>query len=213
VKADPEVPPPSIAQLVHEFGSVIENLRILLQHTEFEESFIIESMKLPIDRFRNVVRDSVLVSLDLLIVNDKAEVLVGRRQNPPAKDWLFVPGGRVYKEERLTDALQRISVSETGVDLSQAGGSLYGVYDHLYTDNGLGEDGISTHYAVIACLFENCPSIHSPGDAQHEYFQLMSIPELLSHPRVHAYTRNYFVADAPNLFLGGARPALSPRSF
>jgi colanic acid biosynthesis protein WcaH len=56
-------------------------------------------MRLPIDRFRNVVRDSVLVSLDLLIVNDKAEVLVGRRQNPPAKDWLFVPGGRVYKEE------------------------------------------------------------------------------------------------------------------
>ena len=80
-------------------------------------------MKLPIDRFRNVVRDAVLVSLDLLIVNDKAEVLVGRRQNPPAKDWLFVPGGRVYKEERLTDALQRISVSETGVDLSQAGGA------------------------------------------------------------------------------------------
>jgi colanic acid biosynthesis protein WcaH len=170
-------------------------------------------MKLPLDRFKQVVRDSVLVALDLLIVNDKAEVLVGRRQNPPAKDWLFVPGGRVYKEERLTEALQRISVSETGVDLSQAGGTLYGVYDHLYPDNGFEEDGISTHYAVIACLFENGPSIHSPSDEQHESFQLMSIPELLSHPRVHAYTRNYFVPDAPNLFLGGARPVSSPRSF
>lgn len=48
-------------------------------------------MKLPLDRCKQVVRDSVLVALDLLIVNHKAEVLVGRRQNPPAKDWLFVP--------------------------------------------------------------------------------------------------------------------------
>jgi colanic acid biosynthesis protein WcaH len=170
-------------------------------------------MKLPLDRFKQVVRDSVLVALDLLIVNDKAEVLVGRRTNPPAKDWLFVPGGRVYKEERLTEALQRISLSETGVDLSQAAGSLYGVYDHLYPDNGFGEAGISTHYAVIACLFENCPPIHSPGDEQHEYLQPMSIPELLSHPRVHAYTRNYFVPDAPNLFLGTARAVFAPRPF
>ena len=44
-------------------------------------------MKLPLDRFKQVVRDSVLVALDLLIVNDRAEVLVGRRCNPPAKDW------------------------------------------------------------------------------------------------------------------------------
>jgi hypothetical protein len=31
-------------------------------------------MKLPLDRFNPGVRDSVLVALDLLIVNDKAEV-------------------------------------------------------------------------------------------------------------------------------------------
>jgi colanic acid biosynthesis protein WcaH len=110
-----------------------------------------------------------------------------------------VPGGRVYKEERLTEALRQISVSETGLDLSQATGSLYGVYDHLYPDNGFWEAGLSTHYAVIACPFENCPPIHFLGDRQHEYFQAMSIPELLSHPRVHAYTRNYFVSCAESI--------------
>jgi len=55
------------------------------------------------------------------------------------------------------------------------------------------------------------PLIHSPGDEQYEYFQLISIPELLSHPQVHAHTRNYFVPNAPNLFLGAAHPVLSPR--
>jgi hypothetical protein len=43
--------------------------------------------------------------------------------------------------------------------------------------------------------------------------ELMTILELLSHPRVHAYTRNYFIADAPNPFLGAARPVLSPAFF
>jgi colanic acid biosynthesis protein WcaH len=168
-------------------------------------------MKLPLDRFKRVVRDSVLLALDLLIVNEKAEVLVGKRRNPPAKGWLFVPGGRVYKEERLTEALRRISTTETGVDLSQAGGTLYGVYDHLYPDNGFGEPGLSTHYAVIACLFENCPPIHCPGDGQHEYFEPMNITKLLSHPRVHAYTRNYFILDPPSLFLRGPGGVLSSR--
>jgi colanic acid biosynthesis protein WcaH len=165
-------------------------------------------MKLPLDRFKQVVRDSVLVALDLLIVNDHAEVLVGRRSNPPAKDWLFVPGGRVYKDERLVEALQRISIAETGVDLSRVKGRLYGVYEHLYPDNGFEEAGISTHYAVVACWFENCAPIPAPGDQQHVHFQHMSIPELLSHPQVHAYTRNYFLQNPPNLFLGAGEMLL-----
>jgi hypothetical protein len=65
-----------------------------------------------------------------------------------------------------------------------------------------------TQMMVIACLFENCPKIHFPGDSQPEYFQALSTPKLLSHLWVHAYTRNYFVSDAPNLFLGAACPVL-----
>jgi hypothetical protein len=48
-----------------------------LNHREFEESFSIECMKLPLDRCKQLVRDSLPVALDLLIVNHKAEVLVG----------------------------------------------------------------------------------------------------------------------------------------
>lgn len=159
-------------------------------------------MKLPLECFKNVVRDSVLLALDLLIINSQSQVLLGKRNNPPAKDWFFVPGGRVYKEERLADALARISLAEIGVDLSQEAASLYGVYDHFYPDNHFGDTSFGTHYAVIACLFSNCPIIGRPADEQHEQFQCMTVPELLIHPRVHAYTRNYFVPAPPNLFLG-----------
>ena len=45
-----------------------------------------------------------LVSIDLLIVcHDK--LLVGERSNNPAQGSLFVPGGKVYKNEYLTEGL------------------------------------------------------------------------------------------------------------
>jgi colanic acid biosynthesis protein WcaH len=159
-------------------------------------------MKLPLHQFKRVVRDSVLVSLDLLIVNERNEVLVGSRKNSPAKGWLFVPGGRVHKGEALRDALQRISTDETGVNLGKEDGTLHGIYDHLYPENAFGEPDISTHYVVIACLFHLRSFIPDPRDDQHEELRMMSIPELLAHPRVHVYARNYFAADPPNLFLG-----------
>jgi colanic acid biosynthesis protein WcaH len=159
-------------------------------------------MKLPLHQFKRVVRDSVLISLDLLIVNERNEVLVGSRKNSPARGWLFVPGGRVYKGEAMRDALQRISTDETGMNLEKEDGTLYGIYDHIYSENAFGEPDISTHYVVIACLFHLRSFIPGSRDDQHEELRMMSIPELLVHPRVHAYTRNYFVADPSNLFLG-----------
>lgn len=159
-------------------------------------------MKLPLHQFKRVVRDSVLISLDLLIINERNEVLVGSRRNSPAKGWLFVPGGRVHKGEALRYALQRISTGETGMNLGKEDGTLYGIYDHIYAENAFGEPDISTHYVVIACLFHLRSFIPDPRDDQHEVLRMMSIPELLAHPRAHAYTRNYFVADPPNLFLG-----------
>jgi colanic acid biosynthesis protein WcaH len=158
-------------------------------------------MKLPLHRFKRIVKDSVLVALDLLIFNDKGEVLVGLRRNSPAKGRLFMPGGRIYKGENLRSALRRISKSETGVDLSKENGTLYGVYDHLYRDNAFGEPGVSTHYVVIACLFNLRSFATGPHDNQHEALRMMSIQELLAHPKVHSHTRNYFVPNPPNVFL------------
>jgi colanic acid biosynthesis protein WcaH len=169
-------------------------------------------MKLPLQRFKRVVRDSVLVSLDMLVLNNQGEVLVGLRRNSPAKGCLFVPGGRIYKGETLRTALQRISKSETGVDLSKECGTLYGVYDHIYRENAWGQPGLSTQYVVIACLFQVHSFTPRPCDDQHEELRMMSVQELLSHPKVHAYTRHYFVADPTNLFLRLDNSAVRGRS-
>jgi len=159
-------------------------------------------MKLPLHQFKQVVRDSVLVSLDLIIIDHCNKILVGLRKNSPAKGWLFVPGGRVHKGEDLGDALQRISTNETGMNLNKEDGTLHGIYDHIYPENAFGEPDISTHYVVIACLFHLRSLVPAPLDDQHEELRMMSAPQLLVHPQVHAYTKNYFIADPPNLFFG-----------
>ena len=60
-----------------------------------------------------VVRLAPLVAIDLIIRNGRDEVLLGLRNNEPAKGCYFVPGGMVMKNERLAEAFTRLVKSET----------------------------------------------------------------------------------------------------
>jgi len=64
------------------------------------------------DEFAQVVRNTPLVSIDLIIRDPDEHVLVGLRTNEPAKGKWFVPGGVVRKYERLADAFARIFKAE-----------------------------------------------------------------------------------------------------
>ena len=44
-----------------------------------------------------------------LIYNGNKEVLPGWRNNLPARNYWFVPGGRIYKDESIRNALLTIS--------------------------------------------------------------------------------------------------------
>ncbi len=51
-------------------------------------------MHLDDEKFLEIIDLSPLVSIDLIVYNDKNEVLLGKRANRPAKDYWFVPGGK-----------------------------------------------------------------------------------------------------------------------
>ena len=70
------------------------------------------------DEFAQVVRNTPLVAIDLIIRDPDQCVLVGLRTNEPAKGKWFVPGGAVRKDERLADAFVRIVKAETGIEAS-----------------------------------------------------------------------------------------------
>ena len=93
-----------------------------------------------------------LVSIDLLIFFQN-RLLVGERSNNPARGNLFVPGGKVYKNEYLSEGLERISKQEIGFPLHTSQLRLKGLYDHIY-ENNFQDDSCGTHYVTIACQFE-----------------------------------------------------------
>jgi colanic acid biosynthesis protein WcaH len=149
-------------------------------------------MRLDSTTFLKIVELTPLVSVDLILRNDRGGILLGFRRNQPAKDCWFVPGGKILKDERIPDAIRRISHAELGFALDPTSGSFKGVYEHLYPDNFAGADGISTHYIVLAHEFRLKAEVRISGDEQHAELRWWQVADLLADPVVHENTKAYF---------------------
>ena len=104
--------------------------------------------------FSQVVKNSPLVSIDLCILRER-KILLGKRINPPAKDFYFVPGGRIFKSELRSTAIKRILRQELGLFLEYDRVDCLrelGCYEHFYDDNFLNNNDFGTHYIVLAYL-------------------------------------------------------------
>src|SRR6185503_2354746 len=106
------------------------------------------------------------------------------------KDSLFVPGGRIRKNERVKEALQRISERELGVAINDA--KLIGVFDHIYEDNFLGAPGVNTHYVVLGFAAELSSNAALRPDEQHGELKWWRVDDLLANESVHENTKAYF---------------------
>lgn len=146
-------------------------------------------MQLPRDLFLTVVGATPLVSIDLVIRNAEGQVLLGRRKNRPARGYWFVPGGRIFKNERVEQAMRRISQAEIGVAIDDA--NLLGVFDHIYPDNFWGEE-VNTHYVVLGYTYLLPAGTEIAPDDQHDALQWWTVEALLDSPEVHENTKAYF---------------------
>ena len=104
--------------------------------------------------FKTIVEHTPLISINLIIRNDKGEALLGQRLNRPAQNYWFVPGGRIYKDESFEIAFKRITFEEVGVQISLNDALFLGVYEHFYNDN-FSEAEFSTHYVVCMDMKSN----------------------------------------------------------
>jgi colanic acid biosynthesis protein WcaH len=142
--------------------------------------------------FERIVRLTPLVSIDILVRAPDGRVLVGRRRHEPAKDTLFLVGGRITKNETRAAAFRRLTRGELGVDRKIEEARFLGVYDHIYPANRFGKAGFGTHYVVLGYeLALSVPAATLPVDQHGEYLWLTEA-ELLASPDVHEYTKNYF---------------------
>jgi colanic acid biosynthesis protein WcaH len=150
------------------------------------------------DLFLQIIDMTPLVSIDLIIEDKKGKVLLGKRINKPAQGFWFVPGGRIRKNEKISDAFERISETELGASVFIEDAKLFGTYDHIYDDNFHGEQGINTHYVVLAYKVTLKDGAIDKEDIvtddQHEEFRWWSVDDLLSDAEVHPNTKAYFKA-------------------
>jgi colanic acid biosynthesis protein WcaH len=144
------------------------------------------------DDFHSVVRRAPRGSIDFIIRNARNEVLLGLRNNEPAKGYYFVPGGIILKQERLHEAFARILKRETNCDASLEDARLLGVYEHFYDANRFGDENFGTHYVVLAHELKLADASTLNSDAQHSEIRWWGERDLLVSDRVHENTKAYF---------------------
>ena len=152
-------------------------------------------MHLPLDTFKSIIEYTPLISIDLVVLNKKEQVLLGCRNNRPAQGFWFVPGGRIQKDETMSNAFKRLTLNELGVEFELHQAEFIGPFEHFYNDNVTGES-FSTHYIALGYrLLVDESALLLPTE-QHSQYTWMDMDELLSHPNVHKHSRWYFDSSA-----------------
>lgn len=141
--------------------------------------------------FKNVVTNTPLVSIDLIVTNADKKYLFGFRSNRPAKGMWFVPGGRIFKGETKSEAFTRLCHKEIGVALDIEDANFKGVFEHFYDDSVFGE-GISTHYVVLAFEIEMDIELERLPEEQHSLYKWFSVGDLQDDDNVHVHAKWYF---------------------
>lgn len=156
------------------------------------------------ERYLSVVRDTQIVSVDLLVTNRAGKILLGKRKNCPAQGYYFVPGGRVFKNETIKQGANRMLIWELGIH-DEIKLRPRCVSEHIYDDNfaeAKDREGkpISTHYICFAFDAELDTFDPSTFSVQHDDFIWLSPEEILSRSDVHEYVKLYYTPDAYNRF-------------
>ena len=145
------------------------------------------------NEFFDIIKLTPLVAIDLLI-SYKSKILLGRRLNQPAKGYYFIPGGRIFKGEKLEKACLRLTQNEIGFEILLNKFIFHMNTQHIYPNNFFNED-FSTHY-VCLCYKYNLSDDEFKNiniDQQHDNVLWLSKDEILKNDLVHLNTKNYFI--------------------
>ena len=144
----------------------------------------IEEKPVPPSEWQKIVENVPLVSVDLVVEHDSG-VLLGKRENEPARGAWFVPGGTVLKNETRAEAVHRVAEEELGESVVVS--DCLGTYEHFYDTSEI--EGVdSKHYVATAyrCHFKHDDPDFSSDD-QHSVLELFHPPFDDLHPYVKRY--------------------------
>jgi len=146
------------------------------------------------------------VSVDLLVKHNE-KFLMGKRVNQPAKGYWFNPGGKVYKNESIKEALKRVLKNEVGLDWNEVSNCEFiAPFEHVYSNN-FRDNSYETHYVSMAYILKIkegdikegiVDKIEESMKLQHEEIKWFSLSEILSNNEVHKFVKNFFELNPDN---------------
>jgi len=140
--------------------------------------------------FKDIIENTPLVSLDLVVRQGK-KILLGKRLNKPAQGYWFTMGGRILKNEKLEHTIERIAKDELGIQLEGIP-RFVGVFEHFYEESIY--EGVSTHYVNLVYETEVHHLSNLPED-QHDAYRWFTVGELLESESVHPYVKEIFMHE------------------
>ena len=154
------------------------------------------SKSLITEEFYKVVEKTPLVSVDLIVKNKDNEIVLGYRNNNPAKNTYFTPGGVIRKNEKVDDAIKRILKDEVGIEYDTISDRITfnGIFNHFY-DNNFADDIFGTHYVCLSYIIDisdigiNNNSEGNGYNNQHSSLDWYPINDIKNNTEVHQYVK------------------------
>ena len=103
---------------------------------------------LKLEEYRQIVDVLPILCVDLVLSNTEGEYLLVKRNNAPLQGLWWVPGGRVFKGERLEVAAARKLEEELGLTMPLQGP--VGFCEYLCKENPF---GLASGYHAVALIF------------------------------------------------------------
>ena len=129
-----------------------------------------------------ILRNMPIVTVDLIILDKKKEnLLLFNRLNEPMKNIFYTPGGRVYKNETLDNAILRKTQEELCLSLSINDVKFLGHVEEFFTNSAF--DNVSSH--CINFIYQYI--LDSPIlklDLQHSEHKWFNINDVTLHKNI-----------------------------
>lgn len=135
-------------------------------------------MNVPTSLYLEIISNVPIACVDIAIVYH-GKILLVKRDDKPAKNQWWLPGGRIYKGEMMKDAAKRKALEEVGIECRV--GPIIHTAETIFPD---GPHNVSVH-SINSCFIlypVNIPVIKL--DIHHkEFVWINSIPNN-SHPYI-----------------------------
>ncbi len=120
-----------------------------------------------------------------LILEHKNKILLAKRKNKPAKNRWFWPGSRLYKGEKIENAVHRVAKKELDIDVKIK--QFFGIYSHFWEESNL-PNSPSRHTVNLVHHVEPKQDIKDISlDSQHSDYQFIDNID----PSLHRYVKKY----------------------